>query len=129
MKPTVMKPTVEIKYGECKAITVRKDKGEFVYTAHYVLNDGFRTTLRIPEVDGKSENTKQLVMNALQEQNLSAFDTEFAVLRTNTAYIVAPVYKDGANWCICNGYRFKQQLHKLITFAQSMHDEFLYTEK
>lgn len=121
-----MKPTVEIKYGECKAITIRKNKNEFVYTAHYVSNDGFRITMQIPDIDG---NAKQSIVNALQEQNLSAFDTEFAVLRTNTAYMVAPIYKDGANWCICNGYRFKQQLHELITFTQRMHDEFLYTEK
>lgn len=124
-----MKPTVEIKYGECKAITVRKNKDEFVYTAHFILNDGFRTTLQLPNVDGDNKTTKQIVLDALCEQNLSVFDTEFAVLRTNAAYIVAPIYKDGTFWCICSGYRFSQQLHELITFTQRMHDEFLFVNK
>lgn len=124
-----MKPTVEIKCGECKAITVRKNKDEFVYTTHFVLNNGFHVTLPLPAIDDEDENTKQIIIDALRENNLSVFDTEFAVLRTNTACIVAPIYKDGANWCICNGHRFKQQLHELITFAQRMHDEFLYEKK
>ena len=69
----------------------RNGTASMVYTGHYRLHNGFTVSLDIDDTDG---SVKEMVTKAIEEKDFSHFRQTFAVLRTGTACIAAPVYID-----------------------------------
>lgn len=101
----------------CERISMRvkysKDKKPLmVYTAHFHLRNGFAVSLDINNVD---KETEDMITTAIADKDFFRFRQTFAVLRTNTACIAAPVYADDESNSLVwiRGKSFLEQLTEL----------------